>query len=215
MSRTLSIGKTGLAPGFPGSGPSSISTLLRRPRRVSDARLCSLISARGASATGQSVTLQLGYLGRFDSLVSRVAPWARSQKGHQGSPQQPRIRTAGWDGSRYVGTAFPKASRSRCVRPTASTSTRARGRWRRWPCSLWTPRPSISSPLHEPSDALGRVPFSPPNSGAWPLAESFECRLALITVPHAASTRTLLRCLLPALVMPPCLALSPLECSEG
>ena len=34
MSRTLSIGKVGPGPDFSGSGPFSISTLLRRPRRV-------------------------------------------------------------------------------------------------------------------------------------------------------------------------------------
>ena len=43
--------------------------------RLSDARLCSLISARGANALGNPL-LRLGLPRRFGSLWTWVAPWA-------------------------------------------------------------------------------------------------------------------------------------------
>ena len=81
MSRTLSIGKVGPGPDFSGSGPFSISTPPAATSAcLSDARLRSLISARGASLRWAIRCYGWGYLGRFGSLWSRVAPWALAEK---------------------------------------------------------------------------------------------------------------------------------------
>ena len=159
MSRTLSIGKTGPGPGFlsqalPLSQPScgDLGVSLRRSSLQFNIRPWRI------SALGNPL-LRLGLPRSIrQSRVAGGALGARRKRAW-GSPQRPRIMTAGWDGSRYVGTAFPKASRSRSCGLPPSTSTRARGRWRRWPCSCG--RRARASPrrlFDEPSDALGRVP---------------------------------------------------------
>ena len=80
-SRTLSIGKVGPGPDFSGSGPFSISTPPAATSAcLSDARLRSLISARGASLRWAIRCYGWGCLGRFGSLWSRVAPWALAEK---------------------------------------------------------------------------------------------------------------------------------------
>ena len=63
---------------------------------LSDARLCSLISARGASLRWAIRCYGWGYLGRFDSLVSRVAPWALAEK-------EPGVRPNGLGSDRRMG----------------------------------------------------------------------------------------------------------------
>ena len=64
-----------------GSGPFSISTSPAATSAcLSDARLRSLISARGASLRWAIRCYGWGYLGRFGSLWSRVAPWALAEK---------------------------------------------------------------------------------------------------------------------------------------
>ena len=137
MSGTLSIGKTG--PGLdsfePEPSPSSISTLLRRPRRVSPTLVFAVLYPPVAHlCAGQSVAT--AGVTSVDSTVScRGWRLGRSQKKSLGFAPTASDQTAGWDGSRYVGTAFPKASRSRPCGLSPSTSMRARGPSRRWPCS--------------------------------------------------------------------------------
>ena len=86
-------------------------------------------------------------------------------------------RTVGWDGSRYVGETSSKIIRSRpCSRPP-STSMRARGRWRRWPCSCGRPgracpraaAPASSRPWPRASSPAGRGigPLPGPLNGGW------------------------------------------------
>ena len=119
--------------------------------------------------------LQLGLPRRNDSLWTRAAPAALAEK-RLGFAPTASDQTTGWDESRYVVTAFPKTSRFRQCSRLPSTSTRARGRWRRWPCPcgrraraslpacrralsrLW---PRIFSP-----QGPGPVPWQGPSSAA-------------------------------------------------
>ena len=123
MSRTLSRDKIGPDPDNFGARPF---LYLKPPAAtsacLSDARLRSLISARGSLRCWAIRCYGWGCL--VDSTVC-LRGWRlrRSQKKRPGFAPTASDRTAGWDGSRYVGTAFPKASRSRPCGPPPSTST--------------------------------------------------------------------------------------------
>ena len=137
MSRTLSIGKVGPGPDFSGSGPFYLYTPAATSACLSDARLRSLISARGASLRWAIRCYGWGYLGRFGSLWSRVAPWALAEKKSGVRPNGlGSDRRMGCE-RRDVGLARHRDAprRSRPCSRSPSTSTRARGRSRRWPCS--------------------------------------------------------------------------------
>ena len=60
-----------------------------------DARLCSLLSARGDPSLGNPL-LRLRLLRRTDSLWTRVAPWALAEKG-------PEVRLNGFGSNRFRG----------------------------------------------------------------------------------------------------------------
>ena len=62
---------------------------------LTDARLCSLISARGDLSLGNPL-LRLRLLRRTDSLCTRVAPWALAEKG-------PEVRLNGFGSNRFRG----------------------------------------------------------------------------------------------------------------
>ena len=177
MSRTLSRGKVGPGPDILGqalslSQPScgDLGVSLRR------SSLQFNIRPWRTSALGNPL-LRLG-LPR-SKRQSRARGWrlaALAKKRDWGSPQRPRISAEGWDGSRYAGAAFPKASRSRPCGLSPSTSMRARGRSRRWPCSCGRrARASRARLLDEPSHALGGMAPRRRGPATWPLARSFEC----------------------------------------
>ena len=72
---------------------------------LSDARLCSLISARGTGVLGNPL-LRLGLPRRFDSLFTRVALSALAEKETGVRPNGLGL-AAGWEGSRYVIRLLP------------------------------------------------------------------------------------------------------------
>ena len=166
MSRTLSIDKIGPGPGFlvrpflylnPPCGDLGVSL---------DARLCSL-SARAHLCAGQSVATA-GALGRSDSLVVAGGPGARRKRDWFA----PTARIWPQDGSRRVGTAFPKASVLDHAGPPPSTSTRARRAVAT--LALFCGRRARAS------RAASRRAFSRPwprsrRGVRLPLARSFEC----------------------------------------
>ncbi len=176
MSRTLSIGKVGPGPDFSGSGPFSISTPPAATSAcLSDARLRSLISARGASLRWAIRCYGWGYLGRFGSLWSRVAPWALAEK-------KSGVRPNGLGSDRRMGCErrdvglarhrdAPGALGHAADRPAPARGSRAVATLALF---LWTPRSSIAARL--PTSLL--TPLAAwrlaPGSGAWPLARSFE-----------------------------------------
>ena len=97
MSRTLSIGKIGPDPDNFGVRPFLyLNPPAATSACLSDARLCSLISARGASLRWAIRCYGWGYLGRFDSLFTRVAPWALAEK-------EPGVRPNGLGSGRGMG----------------------------------------------------------------------------------------------------------------
>ena len=97
MSRTLSIGKTGPGPGFWVRPFLYLNPPAATSACLSDARLCSLISARGASLRSGNPLLRLGLPRSIrQSRVAGGALGARRKRAW-GSPQRPRVRTAGWD----------------------------------------------------------------------------------------------------------------------
>ena len=90
------MSKVGPGPDFLGQEPF-ISTLPAATSAcLSDARLCSLISARGAFPRWAIRCYGWGYLGRFDSLRSRMALWALAKKGLGLAPTASDL-AAGWD----------------------------------------------------------------------------------------------------------------------
>lgn len=138
MSRTMSRGKIGPAPSFLNWSQAlfSISTHAAATSAcLSDARLRSLISARGDCSLGNPL-LRLRLPRRNDSLWTRVAPAALAKK-------ETGVRLNGLGSDRGIGR-WRYVSSSGFLRPIApprpssprpSTSTRARARWRRSPCS--------------------------------------------------------------------------------
>ena len=97
MSRTLSIGKVGPGPDFSGSGPFSISTPPAATSAcLSDARLRSLISARGASLRWTIRCYGWGYLVET-TVCARGWRLRRSQKKRLGFAPTASDQTAGWD----------------------------------------------------------------------------------------------------------------------
>ena len=217
MSRTLSIDNIG--PGLdsfePGSGPfSDLNPPAATSACLSDARLRSLISARGASLRWTIRCYGWGCLVET-TVCARGWRLRRSQKKRLGFAPTASDRTAGWDGSRYVVTAFPKASRSRPCSLSPSTSMRARGRSRRWPCSCGrharASRPACRRASLTPFGEHGASRRGPA-LGLWPGLSNGESIPGSATPTRRARAS---RCLLPAFVMPPCRTLSPLECSDG
>ena len=96
------------------------------------------------------------------------------------------------------------------MRPTAQhqhASSRAVATLALFP---WTPRPSISSRLFTSLDS-GRVPLAAGSRLA--LGQVLRCGLLLRSATRPR--REPFSGAVAGLVMPPCLALSPLECSEG
>ena len=80
MSRTLSRGVIGPGPEIVGARPSLyINPPAATSACLSDARLCSLISARGNLLLGNPL-LRLRLPRRLDSLFTRVAPAALAKK---------------------------------------------------------------------------------------------------------------------------------------
>ena len=142
---------------------------------LSDARLCSLISARGTGVLGNPL-LRLGLPRRFDSLLTRVAPSALAKKVDWGSPQRPRIgrRMGGIALCHTVATAMPVPQP--CSR-WPSTSRRARALSPRWPCSCapraraWNPAsgPASSRPCSHVFSLTGQGigPWRGPSSMGW------------------------------------------------
>ena len=159
--------------------------------------------------------LRLGLPRRSDSLLTRVAPSALAKR-------ETGIRPNGLGSNRGMGRwrymsspgSLRPIAHPRPSSPRPSTSTRARARWRRSPCSCGPPAPAGrracrragAPPSTRAAWQPGREPgpMPGPSNGARRPGSG-----------HAASTITFLRCLLPALVMPPWATFSPLECSEG
>ena len=91
MNRTLSRGNDGPDPRKMGSGPFLISTIPAATMAcLSDARLCSLTSARGASPRWAIRCYGWGCLVARQSVYAGGAYGAR-RKRDSGSPQRPRI----------------------------------------------------------------------------------------------------------------------------
>ena len=172
----MSRGKIGPAPSFltgvrpflyidPCCGDFGVS--FRRSSR-------SLISARGDCSLGNPL-LRLRLPRRNDSLWTRV-PAALAKKRLGFALNGPSDRTAAWeDGAMcLVGlSASYRAPRPSSPRP--STSTRARARWRRSPCSVDPALQQGSAPPDEPPhpfDACrlaagsGACPGPGPSNGA-------------------------------------------------
>ena len=138
MSRTLSIGKVGPGPDFFWVRPFLyLYTPAATSACLSDARLRSLISARGASLRWAIRCYGWGYLGRFGSLWSRVAPWALAEK-------KSGVRPNGLGSDRRMGCERRDVGLARhrdalgaldhaADRPAPAREPR--GRSRRWPCS--------------------------------------------------------------------------------
>lgn len=142
---------------------------------LSDVRLCSLISACGANALGNPL-LRLGLPRRFDSLWTRVAPWALAEK-------KTGVRPNGLGSDRRMGWIFLcqaaadiRATPRPCSR-RPSTSTRAREQLPRSPCSCGS-RARASNPVSGPASSRpwshvswrrgrGIAPWRGPSNAGW------------------------------------------------
>ena len=127
MSRTLSIGKVGPGPDFSGSGPFSISTLLRR-LGVSFRRSFLQFNIRPwrISALG-NLLAWLGLLS-VDLIGLRRGCAGRSQKEPGFGPNGSRDLAAGWDECRDVGLACHCGVQRSTMQPTAQTASEFSGR---------------------------------------------------------------------------------------
>ena len=155
MSRTLSIDKIGPDPHILRVRPFLyINPPAATSACLSDARLRSLISARGDSSLGNPL-LRLGLPRRFDSLFTRVAPAALAEK-------ETGVRSNSLGSDRGMGSTALGGS---AHVPLFGHASHRLAPARRLPCggdvSLVLPHSAlehVAAPFDRPARALGSVP---------------------------------------------------------